>query len=94
MSEYVPTEEVLKRAYTNGISANSCDDQSECYVCAEAYAHVDRFLARVRAEEWLKAADFLGMQRNLDDDVVPGVQLAASTLRWRAWQIEKGQDNE
>lgn len=52
MSEYVPTEEALKQAYVNGISANPCDDQDRCDVCTEAHAHVDRFLARAKAEAW------------------------------------------
>lgn len=94
MSDYVPTEGSLKQAYVNGISATPCDDQSACDVCAEAHAHIDRFITRMRAEEWRSAADFLAKQRNLDDDVVPGVQLAASVLRWRADQIENGDTDE
>lgn len=49
---------------------------------------------QIRADAWREAAAFLRMQRNLDDDVVPGVQLAASVLRWRAGQIENGDNDD
>lgn len=53
-----------------------------------------RVIQQIRADAWREAAAFLGVQRNLDDDVVPGVQLAVSVLRWRADQIENGDDDE
>ena len=87
MSEYTPDEEQVREQYTQ-------EQPPQIGSVAEKRAEFDRFIARIKAEAWREAADFLAKQRNLDDDVVPGVQLAASGLRWRAGQIENGDNNE
>lgn len=49
---------------------------------------------QIRADAWREAAAFLGTQRGLSDDVVPGAHLAASALRWRAGQIDQQPDRD
>lgn len=79
MSEYTPTETDIRAALENrGFTQQQTDSA----------------LRQLRADVWRKAADFLQIQRNLDDDLVPGVRLSAITLRWRAGQIENGDDDE
>lgn len=54
-SEWELTVDTLKRTYADAISVNlheNPDDQDDCDLCMAAHAHVDRLLARVKAEAW------------------------------------------
>lgn len=78
---YTPDEEVVREFYVEGSHARGARPH-------EGADEFNRFIARVKAEAWRDAAEFLESQKNVGD-MMPALRTAAWVLRFRADQIEQ-----